>query len=71
MVFDDEACLKQLNPYLHSYLYDLHVSIGCVSIDEKVAIFHAIKDESIKELNESHPGSRGMVCMAQHGWWPQ
>ena len=28
------------------------------------------KDALIEDLHASHPGSWGMVCMAQHCWWP-
>ena len=66
----DEERLKPLNPYLHSYWRDLHVTGGCVCMDEKVANPNALKDALIDDLYASHPGSWGMVCMAQHCWWP-
>ena len=66
----DEERLKAFNPYLHSYWRDLHVTGGCVCMDEKVAIPNALKDALIEDLHASHPGSWGMVCMAQHCWWP-
>ena len=66
----DEERLKALNPYLHSYWRDLHVTGGCVCMDEKVAIPNALKDALTEDLHASHPGSWGMVCMAQHCWWP-
>ena len=65
-----EERLKALNPYLHSYWRDLHVTGGCVCMDEKVAIPNALKDALIDDLHASHPGSWGMICMAQHCWWP-
>ena len=70
IIWSDEARLKTLNPYLHSYWRDLHVSSGCVCMDEKVAIPNALKDALLEDLHASHPGSWGMVCMAQHCWWP-
>ena len=39
-------------------------------MEEKVAIPNALKDALIEDLHASHPGSWGMVCMAQHCWWP-
>ena len=39
-------------------------------MDEKVAIPSALKVALIEDLHASHPGSWGMVCMAQHCWWP-
>ena len=62
--------LKQLRPFLHSYWQHLHVSGGCVCRDEKVATLNALKDALIDDLHASHAGSWGMVCMAQHCWWP-
>ena len=70
VIRSDEERLKALNPYLHSYWWDLHVSSSCVCMDEKVAIPNALKDPLVEDLNASHPGSCGMVCMAQHCWWP-
>ena len=43
---------------------------GCVCMDEKVAIPNNLMDALIEDLHASHPGSWGMVCMAQHCWWP-
>ena len=48
----------------------MHVSGGCVCMDEKVAIPNALKDAFIEDLHASHPGSSGMVCMAHHCCWP-
>ena len=70
IIRSDEERLKSLNPYLNSYWRDLHVSSGCVYMDEKVAIPNALKDALFKDLHASHPGSWGMVCTAQHCWWP-
>ena len=39
-------------------------------MDEKVAILNALKDALIEDLHASHQGSWGMVCIAQHCWWP-
>ena len=69
IIRSDEDRLKALNPYLHSYWRDLHVSSGCVCMDEKVAIPNALKDAMIEDLHTSHPGIWGMVCMAKHCWW--
>ena len=70
IIRSDEERLKELNPYFHSYWRELHVSGGCVCMDEKVAILNALKGALIEDLHASHPGSWGMVFMAQHCWWP-
>ena len=70
IIRSDEERLKQLNPYLLSYWRDLHVSGGCLCMNEKVAIPNALKDALIEYLQASQPGSWGMVNMAQHCWCP-
>ena len=70
IIQSDAERLKALNPNLHSYWRDLHVSSGCVCIDEKVAIPNALKDALVEDVHTSHPRSWGMVCMAQQCWWP-
>ena len=55
---------------MHSYWHDLHVNGGCVYMDEKVAIPNALREALIEDLQVSLTGSWGMVCMAQHRWWP-
>ena len=71
IIRSDEERLKALNHYPHSYTgRDLNVSSGCVSMDEKVAIPNFLRDALVEDLHASHPGSWGMVCMAQRCWWP-
>ena len=70
IIRSDEERLKAFNPYLHSYWRDLHVSIGCMFMDEKVAIPNTLKVALIEDLQASHPGIWGMICMDQHCWWP-
>ena len=70
IIRSDEERLMQLTPYLHSYWLELHVSSGCVCMDEKVAIPNALKEALIEDLHASHPGSWGTVCTVQHCWWP-
>ena len=69
IIRSDEARLKALNPYLHSYWRDLHVSSECVCMDENVALPNSLKYALVDDLHASHPGSWGMVCMVQHCWW--
>ena len=44
---ENEDRCKQILPYIHSFWKDLHVKNGCVSIDERIALPHAIKDASM------------------------
>ena len=39
-------------------------------MDEKEAIPKALRDALVEDLHTSHPGSWGMICMAQHCCWP-
>ena len=39
-------------------------------LDEKVAIPNALKVALVEDLHTSHPVSWGIICMAQHCWWP-
>ena len=64
IIRSDEERLKELNPYLQSYWRDLHVSGGCVCVDEKVAVPYALKDAHIGDLHASQSGSWGMIFMA-------
>ena len=61
---DNEDRLKQLNTCVHSYWRDLHVSSGCVRMDEKVALPNALMEALIEDVHASHQGSWGMVSMA-------
>ena len=67
---NNEARLKAINPYIHSYWRDLHVRSGCVCIDEKVAIPNVLREALTDDIHASHPGTWGMICMATHCWWP-
>ena len=55
----DEEQIKQLNPYLLSYWRDLHVSSGCVCMEEKVAITNALEEALTEDVHASHPDSWG------------
>ena len=49
---------------------DLHVKKGCVCVDERIALPHAIKDAYVEAIHETHPGTWGMTDMATHALWP-
>ena len=69
IIRSDEKKLKQLKRCLRSYWRDLHVSSGCVCMDEG-AITNALK-QALKEDDQTcHPCSWVMLCMTQHCWWP-
>ena len=67
---ENEDRCKQISPYTHSFWKDLHVKNGCVCIDDRIALPHAIKDAYVKAVHATHPGTRIMTNMATHAWWP-
>ena len=67
---DDPQRCKEVNPYLFSYWRDLHVRSGCICVDERVAIPHAIQDAVLESLHLTHPGSWGMITLGQYAFWP-
>ena len=67
---DNEDRCKQISPYIHSFWKDLHVKNGCVCIDDRIALPHAIKDAYVDAIHATHPGTWGMTVMATHAWWP-
>ena len=67
---DNEDRCKQISPYIHSFWKDLHVKNGCICIDDRIALPHAIKDAYIDAIHATHPGTWGMTDMATHALWP-
>ena len=67
---DNEDRCKQISPYIHSFWKDLHVKNGCVCIDDRIALPHAIKDAYVDAIHATHPGTWGMTDMATNAWWP-
>ena len=67
---DDPQRCKEVNPSLFSYWRYLHVRSGCVCVDERVAIPHAIQDAVLESLHLTHPGSWGMITLGQYAFWP-
>ena len=53
----NKSCLKELNPFIHSYWKNLHVRSGCVCIDKKVAIPNVLREALIDDIHASHPGT--------------
>ena len=67
---ENEDRCKQISPYIHSFLKNLHVKNGCVCIDDRIALHHPIKDAYAEAICATHPGIWGMTDMATHAWWP-
>ena len=54
---ENEDRCKQISPYIHSFWKDLHVRNGCVCIDDRIALPHAIKDAYVDAIHATHPGT--------------
>ena len=67
---ENEDRCKQISPYIHSFWKDFHVKNGCVCIDDRITLPHAIKDAYVESIHATHPGTWGMTDMATHAWWP-
>ena len=66
---NEDRC-KQISAYIHSFWKDLHVKNGCVCIDDRIDLPHAIKDAYVDAIHATHPGTWGITDMATHAWWP-
>ena len=66
---NEERC-RQTSPYIHSFWPDLQVKSGCLCVEDRIALPHAIKDAYIDVLHSTNPGSWGITDMALHAWWP-
>ena len=60
---EKEDLFKQISPYIHSFWKDLHVKNGCVCIDDRIALPHAIKDAYVEAIHVTHPVTCGMTDM--------
>ena len=67
---ENEDRCKQISPYIHSFWKDLLVKNGCVCVNDRIALPHAIKDAYVEAILATHPGTWGMTDMATHAWWP-
>ena len=67
---DNEDRCKKISPYIHSFWKDLHVNNGCVCIDDRIALPHAIKDAYVDAIHATHPGTWGMTDMETHACNP-
>ena len=61
---DNEDRCKQISPYIHSFWKDLHVKNGCVCIEDRIALPHAIKAAYVDAIHATHPGNWGITDMA-------
>ena len=66
---DKQKC-TEVNPYLHWYWRDLRFRSGCVSVDERVAISHSIREAVLESLHLTHPGSWGLITLGQYKFCP-
>ena len=66
---NEQRC-KDVNPYLHSYWRYLLARSGCVCVDKRLAILNFFQNAVRESLHLTHPGSWGMITLAQYAFWP-
>ena len=54
---EKEDCCKQISAYIHSFWKDLHAKNGCLCIDDRIALPHAIKDAYVEAIHATQPGT--------------
>ena len=69
---DRKQDILQLGNYYKSYLNNLHVSGGCLYLDNRLVIPACLRSTMLNRLHEAHPGQFAMKSLAtQYIWWPK
>ena len=69
---DRKQDILQLGNYYKSYLQNLHVSGGCLYLDNGLVIPASLRTTMLHRLHEAHPGQFAMKSLAtQYIWWPK
>ena len=69
---DRKQDILQLGNYYKSYLNNLHVSGGCLYLDNRLVIPACLRSTMLHRLHEAHPGQFAMKSLAtQCIWWPK
>ena len=69
---DRKQDIVQLGNYYKSYLNNLHVSGGCLYLDNRLVIPACLRSTMLNRLHEAHPGQFAMKSLAtQYIWWPK
>ena len=69
---DRKQDILQLGNYYKSYMNNLHVSGGCLYLNNRTVIPACLKSTMHHRLHEAHPGQFAMKSLAtQYIWWPK
>ena len=69
---DRQEDILQLGSYYKSYLNNLHVSGGCLYLDNRLVIPACLRSKMLHRLHEAHPGQFAIKSLAtQYIWWPK
>ena len=69
---DRKQDILQLGNYYKSYLNNLHVSRGCIYLDNRLVIPACLRSTMLHRLPEAHPGQFAMKSLTtQYIWWPK
>ena len=66
---ENEDSCKQIAPFIHKFLKNLHVRSLCVAVDDKIAMPNSIKDAYLKAIHSKTAGSWGTTGRPVHAWW--
>ena len=69
---DRKQDILHLGNYYKSYINNLHVSGGCLYLDNRLVIPACLRSTMLHRLHEAHPGQFAMKSLAtQYIWWPK
>ena len=69
---DRKQDILQLGNYYKPYFNNLHVSGGCLYLDNRLVIPACLRSTMLHQLHEAHPGQFAMKSLAtQYIWWPK
>ena len=69
---DRKQDILQLGNYYKSFLNNLHVSGGCLYLDNRLVIPACLRSTMLHRLHEAHLGQFAMKSLAtQYIWWPK
>ena len=69
---DRKQDILQLGNYYKLYLNNLHISGGCLYLDNRLVIPACLRSTMLNRLHEAHPGQFAMKSLAtQYIWWPK
>ena len=70
ILIDDQDRCKRLSKQIHAKWRSLSVNNGCISVENRLAIPHIMKESVIDVPNSTQPGAWGLTELGHRLWWP-